>query len=425
MSGSQAAAARARSGETARPATPGSPRGLPLGIVLQAVNAAGDGLAMVALANRVFQSSHASWAVAAVFLAITVPISALAPVAGLLLDRLPVRAVLVAAAATEAAIAIALAFAPGLTATLLLSAGFGVCAAILQPGLAAIVPRLVTDRMVIKANSYLQAATWVGFTIGPLLAGLLISVSGSALALLVNGALYAATAAGIAALRLASAGSSGAADTPGKPGLGVALRAGLNYLRADADAGLLVLVVGIMTAFANMAVVAEVVFAEHVLHAGPTGYSLLVAGWTSGMVAGTLAGGRLGRRWLVTGALAGTVLTGAGVALAGTAVVLWQAVAAYAAGGLASGFEVVATRSYLGHRVPSAVAGRVFAVYSGVLFGGISIGMAVAAWLLSVLGARWLLITAGLCGVLAGLAGSAVYLARHKSGASTAPPSRT
>ena len=169
-----------------------------------------------------------------------------------------------------------------------------------------------------------------------------------------------------------------------------------------------------MTAFANMAVVAEVVFAEHVLRAGPTGYSLLVAGWTAGMVAGTLAGGRLGRRWLVAGALAGTVLTGVGVTLAGTAAVLWQAVAAYAAGGLANGFETVATRSFLGHRVPSALAGRVFAVYSGVLFGGISVGMAVAAWLLTVLGARWLLITAGLGGVLAGLAGCLIYLARHR-----------
>jgi len=379
--------------------------------VLQAVNAAGDGLAMVALANRVFQSSHASWAVAAVFLAITVPISALAPVAGLLLDRLPVKAVLVVAAAAEAAIALALVPATGLTATLLLSGGFGVCAAVLQPGLASIVPQLVPDRMVIKANSYLQAATWIGFTIGPLLAGLMISVSGSALALLVNAGLYAAAAAGIAALRLAGPGPGSGEH---RAGLGVQLRAGMSYLRADADAGLLVLIVGVMTAFANMAVVAEVVFAEHVLRAGPTGYSLLVAGFTAGMVAGTLAGGRLGRRWLVAGALAGTVLTGVGVTLAGTAAVLWQAVLAYAAGGLANGFETVATRSFLGHRVPPALAGRVFAVYSGVLFGGISAGMAVAAWLLTVLGARWLLITAGLGGVLAGLAGCLLYLARHR-----------
>ena len=75
---------------------------------LQAAISAGDGLAMIALANRVYQGSHASWAVAAVFLAITVPITALAPLAGLLLDRLPARPVLVTAAAVEAAVALAI-----------------------------------------------------------------------------------------------------------------------------------------------------------------------------------------------------------------------------------------------------------------------------------------------------------------------------
>lgn len=404
--------------------------GLPLGIVLQAVNAAGDGLAMIALANRVFQISHASWAVATVFLAITVPISALAPVAGLLLDRLPIRMVLVTAAAAECAIALALVAATGLAPTLLLAAGFGVCAAVLQPGLAAIVPRLVELKMVIQANSYLQAATWVGFTAGPLLAGLLITVSGSRLALAADAGLYALTAAGMSLLRLAG-GTAGAAggDQPGpRQALGAQMRAGVSYLRADMDAGLLVIIVGIMVAFANMAVVAEVVFAERVLHSGPSGYSLLVAGWTSGMVAGTLAGGRLPRRWLVAGALAGTVLTGVGVTAAGLAAVLWQAVAAYAAGGLANGFETVATRSFLGHRVPADVAGRVFAVYSGVLFGGISAGMGIAAWLLSVLGARALLVVSGVGGITAGLTGTAIYLARQRARAGspgTAGPAGT
>jgi MFS family permease len=60
---------------------------LRLAITLQAAISAGDGLALIALANRVYQSSHASWAVAAVFLALTVPITTLSPVAGLLPDR--------------------------------------------------------------------------------------------------------------------------------------------------------------------------------------------------------------------------------------------------------------------------------------------------------------------------------------------------
>lgn len=408
------------SGQGMRQAPPG---GLSLAIGLQAAISAGDGLAMIALANRVYQSSHASWAVAAVFLAVCVPISALAPLAGLLLDRLPTRPLLIAAAAVEALIALGLTLATGVQATLILAAGFGVCAALLQPGLGAIVPRLAAADRLTRANSYLQAATWGGFTAGPLLAGLLITTSGSGLALAADAVLYGLGALGLAALRLAprsaGAGNSGSQQDPGS--LSSQMRAGFSFLRADSTAGMLVLIVGAMVAFANMAVVAEVVFAEHVLRAGPGGYSLLVAGWTGGMVIGTLAGGRLPARWLVVSALAGTVATGAGVALAGTAAVLWQAAAAYGFGGLANGLETVATRSFLNRRAPEAIAGRVFALYSGVLFGAASIGMAAAAGLLTLLGARGVLLLAGSGGCAAGAAGCVIYglrvVALRRSGA--------
>src|SRR5438067_757633 len=83
-------------------------------------------------------------------------------------------------------------------------------------------------------------------------------------------------AAGLCALPLAPRPPDGAVGAA-REGLGAQLSAGLRFLRADADAGLLVLVVGGMVVFANMAVVAEVAFAESVLGAGPTGYSVLVA----------------------------------------------------------------------------------------------------------------------------------------------------
>jgi MFS family permease len=383
---------------------------------LQAAISAGDGLAMIALANRVYQGSHASWAVAAVFLAITIPITALAPLAGLLLDRLPPRPVLVTAAAVEAAVALAITQVTGVAPVLWLAVGFGVCAAVLQPGLGAIVPQLAGPVGVTKANSYLQAATWGGFTLGPLLAGLLTAVGGTGLALTGVAVVYGLGAIGLRALPLAGRASRGGADgrTAEPGGFLSQLSAGLRFLRDDGDAGLLVLVIGLMVVFANMAVVAEVAFAESVLNAGPTGYTVLVAAWTAGMLIGTLLGGRLPIRRLPAVTLAGTFATGLGVALAGTAAVLWQAAAAYAFGGLANGMEVVATRSFLNHRAPPQVAGRVFAVYSGVLFGAASIGMAVAGALLSSLNPRLVLFLAGGGGLLAAAAGSLVYALRHR-----------
>jgi len=128
---------------------------------------------------------------------------------------------------------------------------------------------------------------------------------------------------------------------------------------------------------------------------------------------GTLAGGRLPERRLAVTTLAGTLGTGVAVALAGVAVFLWQAAAAYAFGGLANGMEVVATRSFLNHRAPPQVAGRVFAVYSGVLFGAASIGMAAAGGVLSSLNPRLVLLLAGGGGLLAAAVGWLVYARRH------------
>ena len=404
---------------------------LPLAFGLQAAISAGDGLILIALASRVYQGSHASWAVAAVFLAVTIPITALAPLAGLLLDRLSPRPVLVAAAAGQAVVALALTQVAGIGPVLALATGFGVCAAVLQPGLGAIVPRLVGPAgdtgqpdqagraaeahraRVTRANGYLQAATWGGFTLGPLLAAAFIAAGGTGLALVGVAAVYALGTLGLCVLPIAPPDTPAGQADAGRGGIAAQLSAGLRFLRQDADAGLLVLVVGVMVVFANMAVVAEVAFAESVLRAGPTGYSMLVAAWSVGMVAGTLAGGRLPERRLALATLAGTLATGAGVALAGTAAVLWQAAAAYAFGGLANGLEVVATRSFLNHRAPPQVAGRVFAVYSGVLFGAASLGMAAAGALLGSLNPRLVLFLAGGGGLVAAGAGALFYARRH------------
>jgi MFS family permease len=431
---------------TARPARP--PRSsLPLAVVLQVLISLGDGLAMVALASRVYQTSHASWAVASVFLAISVPMTALAPVAGLVLDRLPVRRVLVVAAAAEAVVALALTRLTSTGAILGLSVGFGLCAAVLQPGLGAIVPRVAARAGVTKANGYLQAATWGGFTLGPLLAGVLTATGGTSLALGTVAIVYGIGAAGLRLLRLAPAvlagpgtsaqppGPATSAQAPGpvtppvpatRPGPaappGAAgppipaaeprrgqISAGLRFLRNDAEASLLVVVVAIMVAFGNMASVAEVPFAEGVLKAGASGYSVLVAAWTGGMLAGTLVGGRLPGRRLALATLLGSLAAGTGVALAAGAMSLWQAAAAYGIGGLANGVEVVATRSFLNHRVPDAISGRVFAAYSGILFGAMSLGMAAAGGLLAPLNPRVVLLIAGGGGIVAGALGCLRY----------------
>src|ERR1700689_2210921 len=95
--------------------TPGRP--LRIATALQVMVAAGNGLAYVALALRVYQETHSTWAVTMVLLAGGLPVVLLAPVSGLLLDRLPMGRLLSGASLVVGASLIGLAFAHSVTDT--------------------------------------------------------------------------------------------------------------------------------------------------------------------------------------------------------------------------------------------------------------------------------------------------------------------
>ena len=59
------------------------------------------------------------------------------------------------------------------------------------------------------------------------------------------------------------------------------------------------------------------------------------------------------------------------------------------------------------------MAGRVFALYSAVMFGAASLGMAASSGLLGLLGARSILVLAGSGGVVAGAAGWVLLAVRR------------
>ena len=85
------------------PVAPKPGRPLRVATGLQVMAAAGNGLAYVALSLRVYQETHSTVAVTMVLLAGGLPVVLLAPLSGLLLDRLPMGRLLAAAALVVAA----------------------------------------------------------------------------------------------------------------------------------------------------------------------------------------------------------------------------------------------------------------------------------------------------------------------------------
>jgi MFS family permease len=372
---------------------PGRP--LRVATALQVMVAAGNGLAYVALSLRVYQETHSTLAVTMVLLAGGLPVVLLAPISGLLLDRLAMGRLLAGAGLVVAAALTGLALAHSLTATVLLVLCFGVADSILQPGLTAAIPQLAGNVSLVRATSRLQGATMGGTAIGPLLAGVVGGIGGTSTALLLDAAVSIVFSVGISMLglrRTRTAAPHGADD-------GVA--AGIRYLRRDRPMGLLVLVVSAIVAFMGVTMVAELFLAEKVLHGGATGYALLITGWTGGMTLGTVIAGRLPSRLLAPGIIVGLVVLGLGVAGGALAPTMWMAIAAYGIGGIGDGIQLVGTRALLLQRAPEHIAGRACAIFTGFTFGAISIGMAVSAPLVALFGIRGALFAAGAASILA------------------------
>jgi MFS family permease len=258
----------------------------------------------------------------------------------------------------------------------------------------------------VRATSRMQGATMGGTAIGPLLAGVVGSIGGTTTALLLDAAVSIVFSLGISTLglrRTRSHAPHGADD-------GVA--AGVRYLRRDRPMGLLVLVVSAIVGFMGVTMVAELFLAEKVLHGGTTGYALLITAWTGGMTLGTVVAGRLPARLLAPVIVVGLVVLGVGVAGGALAPTMWMAIAAYGIGGVGDGIQVVGARTLLLQRAPEHIAGRACAVFTGLTFGAVSIGMAVSAPLVALFGIRGALLSAGLASIAAAFVALALRLHR-------------
>jgi MFS family permease len=106
---------------------------LPLLAGAVGISALGDMVAVVPVALHLQERTGSGLVVAAVFVALWAPIVALAGPAGLLVDRVDPRRVLIAAALAQAAVASVLAFTDGTAAVLVLLALLGCGAAVAQP----------------------------------------------------------------------------------------------------------------------------------------------------------------------------------------------------------------------------------------------------------------------------------------------------
>lgn len=361
----------------------------------------GDYLALIALTLHVFDTTGSGWAISGLLLAGLIPQIVFAPLAGLLVDRRETVRVLTFASLGMAAAAAGLAFTGPLAAIYALALVLGVGAAVAQPGLFALIPKVAGEEQITQANAYLSAARWGGAALGPVLAGALSEVLGKEGALLADAGSFLIIAL---AMPLLSVRRPPAPREEGEPP--DRARDGFVVLGRDP---VLRLAVGVLTAVVLFAVidnVAEAPFAKDDLGAGDAGYGWLVGLWTFGMVLGsTLIGRRLPQHRLASVLFVSSALGGAAVTIAAGVSTLPVALAMFVVGGMCNGTGNVAYQSLIHLRVPEHLRGRGFAAFYAIVNTAQVSAMAAGGALYELLGGRGSLLIAGSGALLAGLAG--------------------
>jgi MFS family permease len=365
-------------------------RDVALLLVGYGLSAFGDVLALVALTIRVHDLTGTGIAVAGLLLAGTVPMILLAPLTGLLVDRVETTRVLALGALAQTAAAGVLAFTTSVPAILALTATLGAGAALTRPAVFALLPRVAGERRLIQANSLLEIFQFGGAALGPLAAGLLAAGYGTRVALLADAATFLVLAAG--------------ARPSGE------LRRGLAFMTGDRLLLLALVVVGSLILVVAMGNVAEVFLAKDVLGAGDLGYGVLNAAWAAGMVAGVLlVARRLQAARLAPVLIGAAAVTGLAVVMTGAAPGIVVAVAAYLVGGGANGVENVTMRSLIQHRVPDGLRGRAYAAYAAVASSADLASTGLGGVLVGLLGARGTLVGSGAAALLIAGLGAVAY----------------
>ncbi len=345
--------------------------------VARGVSALGNGLALVALLLHLQEKGLGGWGVSALLLADALPLVVLAPLAGVLVDRCDSRTLIVASSLWQTVVCLLLALVTPVPAILALVFLLGTGSVVTAPTLQSLVPRMVGEEQLNRANSLLQTTFTVAMVAGPTLGGLLYGRFGLRLPLFVDAASFLAiTAAGVVVRtrRRVTADPAGV-----KP----RLRDGVILLASDQLLAALTVLLVAFVFVGEVTNVVEVFLVRETLGNSALVYGLLGTTWVAGMLVGAVVAGRFeGERRLSRSVLVGCGLLG--VIMLGVAAVpsvgwlFWL----FALGGLGNGLINVCAGTLLTLRTPEAVRGRVFSAVNGVTRGA-GVGALAAGGLLS------------------------------------------
>ena len=354
----------------------------------------GDEFAMLALAFRA-KDQLGHFGVAAVLLAGTVPMILGAPWAGLLVDRVRTRPILLSALGLQVAICMALAIVNGWV-DLVLIAALSAGAVVAGPAWSALVPSIVTDDELPGAMGRIQSFQTLAGILGPILGGLAVAGLGLTWPFLFDALSFAVLALVVIALRLdRRPEGAGTPRARGEAFAGVLLIWRHPLIRA------VVVLFGAFIVAVSAINVVEIFFVTEVLHASAAGYGLLGACFGAGAlvtsVTAELQTKRLARLEVLL--IVGCVAIALGLLGIGLAPTLLVASVGAVLAGAGNGMVNVHGVVLLLRKADPLVQGRVLAAVQGVLGVASIAGLGLGGVLGSAMKPRTVIIGAAIAGL--------------------------
>lgn len=354
----------------------------------QVVSEVGDHFNSIAVLSMALHLTGSGATVGGVMLARVGPALVAAPLAGVVLDRLDRRRVMILSDLLRAVVAAAhllLLVYPQTWALYSLSAMLTFAAPFFNSGRAAILPRLVTREDLHTANALTQTTGWLTVAVGTMLGGFITGWLGYRGAFLINAASFLWSAWAIGSLRVEGGFTPAREAGPAQAGRSgwAEFRDGVRYIRHQPlILGILLLGAGWATG-GGAAQILFTLFGENVFARGPAGTGILWGLAGIGLVAGGLAArkweGHLNFRLYKHTVTVTFLLHGLFYMMFSVAAGLWQAGAFIFLSRLCVALNSVMNRTMLLLHVPDRLRGRVFTAAEGITNGVMMISMAATA----------------------------------------------
>ena len=336
----------------------------------QLISNIGTWMQIIAQAWVVYQLGHSELTLGLVAFASAIPVLAISPWGGVIVDRVSRRSLLMMTQAGSMLLAFVLAI---LTFTgavrewhvIVLAALLGVVNAFDAPARQAFVPEMVGKEDLPNAIALNSIMFNIARVIGPALAGLLLAVIGAAWCFTLNGVSFLAVLIGLGVMSLPSHQAAPNRSSPWKQLVG-----GVKYTASNREMSALILLSLVFSVFGISYSTLLPAFVEKVLHQGAVAYGWVNAASGLGAVVGAfllahrVSNGRRGQ-WLVLTNIAFPLIL---IAFAFTSIYPLSLILAF---GLGIGFMVQFTtiNTLLQTRVDDEYRGRVLGLYTLTFFG--------------------------------------------------------